>query len=332
MSRRQPPALALWLLDRLGFAGGNAPLIGDLLEEFRNGRSALWFWRQALTIVANSFARRAALLQIYWIALIAGLAAQLPLSLLLFRLHLPPPIHNVAGKIVGFVLMSIGLNLIPLLGRRVFGKTSKDAKLILLKPGGGGIQQPVLFGAAAFESFGGILLLYCLSCVLFSPALFSSFAEVVVCEVIWVGLGEVTSEISMAAAGIRDSRRTAAERERETRVWPHLNKVEVSLICSDGTTVLLRPETCMETIFASANEELIGAIFTRGVSLEEIRHAVWLAGAAEHGWPKTDPASMFEPAPVSRFVRLLENGTDSNRMKRYLEIPPARSSPKRPLT
>ena len=330
MSRRQAPALALWLLDRLGFAGGNAPLVGDLLEEFRNGRSALWFWRQTLTVLANSITRRVAPLQIYWIAVLVGFAAQLPLSLLLFHLHRSRPAHGVGWTIALFLLVCIGGALIHLLGRllgrRVFGKNSKDVKLILIKQGGPAPgQRSALFGAAAFETFWGIFFPYCLFCVL-APPLFSSFAEVVVCELIWLGFDEVKSEVS----GIRTSRRAAAEREWETRVWPHLNKVEVSLICSDGTTVVLKPETCIETIFASANEQLIGAIFTRGVSLEEIRHAVWLAGAAEHGWPKTDPASMFGPAPIARFARLLEDDNDIDRMKRYRNIPPARRSSKRP--
>jgi hypothetical protein len=112
-------------------------------------------------------------------------------------------------------------------------------------------------------------------------------------------------------------------------VWPHLNEIEFSLICSDGTTVLLRPETCIETIFASANDELIGTLFAGGISREKIRLAIWLAGAAEHGWPKRDPASMFAPTPLSKFARLLADGTDSERMNGYLDIPPARSSAKR---
>jgi hypothetical protein len=42
MSPRRPPALADWLLDRSGFARQNPPLAGNLLEEFRSGRSAAW--------------------------------------------------------------------------------------------------------------------------------------------------------------------------------------------------------------------------------------------------------------------------------------------------
>ena len=50
MTEKQPPALATWLLTRS--ARGNEALVGDLLEEYRQGRSALWYWRQVLTTVA----------------------------------------------------------------------------------------------------------------------------------------------------------------------------------------------------------------------------------------------------------------------------------------
>jgi len=38
-----PPALATWLLQTFA---GNEALVGDLVEQFRLGRSAAWFWRQ----------------------------------------------------------------------------------------------------------------------------------------------------------------------------------------------------------------------------------------------------------------------------------------------
>ena len=44
-------ALALWLLGRL--AHRNEPLAGDLVEQFREGRSVLWLWFQVLYGIAN---------------------------------------------------------------------------------------------------------------------------------------------------------------------------------------------------------------------------------------------------------------------------------------
>lgn len=48
MRQRQPPRIATWLLTRLGPAGRNESLMGDLVEQFRKGRSASWYWRQAV--------------------------------------------------------------------------------------------------------------------------------------------------------------------------------------------------------------------------------------------------------------------------------------------
>lgn len=44
MTKRHPPRVALWLLNRILPAGD--PLTGDLVEEFGRRRSRLWFWRQ----------------------------------------------------------------------------------------------------------------------------------------------------------------------------------------------------------------------------------------------------------------------------------------------
>lgn len=49
MTQHQPPALATWLLKRA--ARGNEALVGDILEEYRRGRPAVWYWRQVLTTV-----------------------------------------------------------------------------------------------------------------------------------------------------------------------------------------------------------------------------------------------------------------------------------------
>ena len=48
MSRFDPPWMPLWLLEHLTPPEREDALAGDLLEEFRNGRTNGWFWRQAL--------------------------------------------------------------------------------------------------------------------------------------------------------------------------------------------------------------------------------------------------------------------------------------------
>jgi signal peptidase I len=60
MKRADPPSLAVWLLLRMAPAYRREALIGDLIEEFRSGRSGAWFWREVMQVV---YATVGALLQ-----------------------------------------------------------------------------------------------------------------------------------------------------------------------------------------------------------------------------------------------------------------------------
>jgi hypothetical protein len=51
MSTSQPPRLASWLLQHLASSPKPESLVGDLIEQYRNGRSATWYWRQVLTAI-----------------------------------------------------------------------------------------------------------------------------------------------------------------------------------------------------------------------------------------------------------------------------------------
>jgi hypothetical protein len=57
MKRNRPPFLAGWMLEHFTFGYRNEALSGDLLEEFRSGRSAGWYWRQVLGAIAVGFTR-----------------------------------------------------------------------------------------------------------------------------------------------------------------------------------------------------------------------------------------------------------------------------------
>jgi hypothetical protein len=57
MTRRHAPRLALALLERL--VPDSEPLAGDLVEDFEQRKSTVWFWLQVLAAVATaSFARQ----------------------------------------------------------------------------------------------------------------------------------------------------------------------------------------------------------------------------------------------------------------------------------
>ncbi len=57
MSRREPPPQATWMLENLTSGRRDEALAGDLLEEFRSGRSDGWYWRQVLSACAVSWSK-----------------------------------------------------------------------------------------------------------------------------------------------------------------------------------------------------------------------------------------------------------------------------------
>jgi preprotein translocase subunit SecY len=57
MRSTEPPPLATWLIEHTG--RNRASLAGDLLEEYRQGQSAAWYWRQVLTTLARDVSMEA---------------------------------------------------------------------------------------------------------------------------------------------------------------------------------------------------------------------------------------------------------------------------------
>jgi hypothetical protein len=55
MTRTEPPPIPTWMLQHLTPGPRSQALAGDLLEEFRSGRSDGWYWRQALAACAISW-------------------------------------------------------------------------------------------------------------------------------------------------------------------------------------------------------------------------------------------------------------------------------------
>ena len=57
MRRREPPSLATWMLEHLTPGDRDEALGGDLLEEFRLGRSDDWYWWQVLSACSGAWLR-----------------------------------------------------------------------------------------------------------------------------------------------------------------------------------------------------------------------------------------------------------------------------------
>lgn len=57
MKHARPPLLATWMLEHLTPADRDEALAGDLLEDFRSGRSDAWYWRQTLAACAGGWLR-----------------------------------------------------------------------------------------------------------------------------------------------------------------------------------------------------------------------------------------------------------------------------------
>lgn len=134
MKGDNPPVLATWILERLIPGNRNDALSGDLLEEFRSGRSSGWYWRQALAAVANGCIREGSarsLLVVFaalWI-----LPARIWWHFAYWSathwggLIFPWPYPSVLGMaIVVFQSLWVGLALYILLYSRAVGNVSLD--------------------------------------------------------------------------------------------------------------------------------------------------------------------------------------------------------------
>lgn len=51
MRDQQPPLVATWLAQRLISGPRRESLLGDLIEQYRQGRSGIWYWRQVLAAI-----------------------------------------------------------------------------------------------------------------------------------------------------------------------------------------------------------------------------------------------------------------------------------------
>ncbi len=87
MKRSEPPALATRLLEMIASAPHGDALAGDLIEQYRQGRSRAWYWRQVFSALAVCLARDrtlgglALLAWLYLLFLIVASVSRHPASL-----------------------------------------------------------------------------------------------------------------------------------------------------------------------------------------------------------------------------------------------------------
>jgi hypothetical protein len=91
MRRADPPAVATWLVEHVARRYRRESLAGDLLEEYRAGRSSAWYWRQVLCsliaaaghVLRTRAATAPAVRGVLGLALVCAFVREHPLVLLL---------------------------------------------------------------------------------------------------------------------------------------------------------------------------------------------------------------------------------------------------------
>lgn len=187
MDSREPPALATWLLDRLGYAHENPALAGDLLEEFQTGRSAAWYWRQTAMVMLKTPGRKG----IAWLcsrALLAGYLAQLPVVYCLWRLHTLPRVHGVPGWTLASLLSAFALILAIFLRAAIAGGRFPDdlRRLLWIQGNLSPVRRAVATGLFV-QAFGECVLVYCLVAT-FQPADLQPFGGLIGAQIALLGL------------------------------------------------------------------------------------------------------------------------------------------------
>jgi hypothetical protein len=268
---RRPPALANWLLDRMGCTRRNPALAGDLLEEFRSGRSAAWYWRQTLVVVANDIANSGIGLRPYLLALSAAYAAQFVVTLTLWSKNSPPALHISAWMKFGVYLLVqfVYGGYAALVNRLAVGTCSPNLKQMYCAVERGARRSPIV-ALAAYQSFSLGLGNYCL-CALIFPRF--SLPALISFEIAWFVLWILRPALVRPSAPPAET----AEDEHPWRAIPQSDPI-LTVTLPRGRTITLERQSLAQSVFAAADQDLIGVVFGRRRSLELLRRAIWLGG------------------------------------------------------
>jgi hypothetical protein len=285
MMDRRPPTLADWLLDRLGYTRQNAALAGDLLEEYREGRSAGWYWRQTIGVIAHAIPRHASALAPYMLALIAGYALQLPLSYALWALRLPPVAPASGWARFGLYLSLQATAVIIVLGpeKWILGKWVVHLRPQYYAATGDPQKRSTVLALAGYESFCMGLLSYCLCAVVFWRFSQAEFLKYQSIWFLWVVAPAAFS--TLAAPAVNRAPAPGPVEDRERCCYGNLRCAPVvTVVLPNDRTILLDRDRLAESIFAAADPQLIRTAFGHGQSLDLLRRAVWLGGHRSREW------------------------------------------------
>jgi hypothetical protein len=112
MTNREPPRLALELLERFG--PDSAPLTGDLVEEFARRQSRTWFWWQVVAIIAIALFKRPDVIRPLQLVDLQPSDAAERSRRLAVRFHpvnlTASPLHGIGG--LGLVALSLLLTMV----------------------------------------------------------------------------------------------------------------------------------------------------------------------------------------------------------------------------
>jgi hypothetical protein len=326
MKERHPPRLAAWLLDRLGYLRRNPALAGDLQEEFLNGRSGGWYWRQAFMVIATGIARNASVRAPYLDACLTGFSLQLLAALLLWWLRWPAEVHGVFR---GVLLGAIWLVILIAAGSAKYLLVGPGDRRLLLQSGAeASPRRSAAFTLVAFDNFSFYLLIYCFLGLYFTRL---AAGELIGTELFWLAamalpilvLGDPkpTPESAEKAA----AQEAAVQEDTRTELPGPVLCLKVAL--SGGRVAALHPETIVADAFAAGDPELNWILFRKQTSRELLRRAIWLGCARNYlavCWnPRfndtvslTELAGLIETARARPAERALFDETRWERLRR----------------
>jgi hypothetical protein len=297
MTQRRPPALADWLLERLGGVRQHAALAGDLVEEFRSGRSAAWYWRQTLIAVAHGISGSVGELRPYLLGLSAAYAVQFAVTLTLWSKSYPAVVHGSGWTkfwvwAVAQIVYGVCAAFINVL---VVGNRSPELKQMYCEAESGGARWRII-ALASCRSFSLGLANYSL-CALIFPRF--SLAGLISAEAAWFVLWIFTPELLWPAGP-----EAVTEVTKDARPWLELPESEpvLTVALPSGKTVILKRDSLAQSVFAAGDPDLIRIVFGSHRGLELLRRAVWFGGCRRRSYTLAELDDLIDDTELSESV------------------------------